>query len=151
AQTLKVAANQAFFEFQPARMAQPGGGSLERFVAPSVSDQPVAVFDDHGMGREPNNLTAINSLKGYRALRWGRNVDLIITDQHSYRSEEPTSREEVRALSSSAFPDMIPQEALEILDAGRTYNGGNAPRSVRAGKSEIPNPCADLPPQTILG
>jgi alkaline phosphatase D len=38
---------------------------------------------------EPNNLLAINSLKGYRALRWGRNVELIVTDKRSYRSEEP--------------------------------------------------------------
>jgi hypothetical protein len=27
---------------------------------------------------------------GYRALRFGRNVELIITDQRSYRSEEPS-------------------------------------------------------------
>ena len=31
AQTRKVAANQAFFEYQPARMARPSGTSLERF------------------------------------------------------------------------------------------------------------------------
>ena len=31
AQTRKVAANQAFFEYQPARMTRPGDGSLERF------------------------------------------------------------------------------------------------------------------------
>jgi alkaline phosphatase D len=150
AQTLKVAANQAFFEFQPARMAQPGG-SLDRFVAPAVSDRPVTSFDDHGLGREPNNLAAINSLKGYRALRWGKNVDLIITDQHSYRSEEPTTREDVSALTSSAFPDLMSEEAMQILDAGRAYNGGKPPKTIRFGKTEIPNPCAELPPQTILG
>ena len=90
-QTRKVAANQAWFEYQPARVRQPGTASLERFDAPKVIDAPVTRFDAEGLGDEPNNLSAIASLTGYRALRFGRNVDLLITDQHSYRSEEPTS------------------------------------------------------------
>ena len=35
AQTRKVAANQAWFEYQPARVAKAGGASLERFEAPA--------------------------------------------------------------------------------------------------------------------
>ena len=62
-----------------------------------------------------------SSLTGYRALRFGRNVDLLITDQHSYRSEEPTSRPEAAPLTDKDFPELIPQEAMEILDAGRAY------------------------------
>ena len=58
-------------------------------IAPQVVDAPIETFDEHGLGQEPNNLAAINSLTGYRALRWGRHVDLIITDQRSYRSEDP--------------------------------------------------------------
>ncbi len=81
AQTRKVAANQAFFEFQPARMARPNGNSLERFDGPSVQDAPVAKFDDHGLGQEANNLAAIREPQGYRAMRWGRNVELVVTDQ----------------------------------------------------------------------
>ena len=45
AQTRKVAANQAFFEYQPARMARPGGASLDRFNPPHVVDAPVGRFD----------------------------------------------------------------------------------------------------------
>src|SRR5215510_15879024 len=100
AQTRKVAANQAFFEYQPARLFKPRGSSLLEFDRPAVADAPIARFDEHGLGQEPNNLTAIGSLQGYRALRWGRNMELIITDQRSYRSEEPTSRPEARPLSS---------------------------------------------------
>ena len=151
AQTRKVAANQAFFEYQPARMAKPSGASLERFEPPSVADTPITNFDDNGLGQEPNNLAAVGSLKGYRALRWGRNVDLIITDQHSYRSEDPTGRNEARAFSSPDFPELVPEEALEILDAGRTYNSGRPPASVRFGEVEIPNFQKRQPPQTILG
>ena len=75
--------------------------------APTVRDAPVEKFDEHGLGQEPNNLAAIESLTGYRALRFGRNVDLIITDQHSYRSEEPTSRPEAAALSKPGFPGAV--------------------------------------------
>ena len=151
AQTRKVAANQAFFEYQPARLFKPSGPSLERFDPPRVADTPVERFDDSGMGQEVNNLTALASLKGYRALRWGRNMELIITDQRSYRSEEPTDRSEADALSSNDFPQLMPQEAMEILDGGRAYNGGRPPASIRFGAIEVANFRRDQPPQTILG
>ena len=151
AQTRKVAANQAFFEYQPARMARPGGTSLAEFHPPRVVDTPITAFDGHGLGQEPNNLAAIGSLRGYRALRWGRHVELIVTDQRSYRSEEPADRPEAKPLASDDFPQFIPQHALEILDAGRSYNGGRPPDSIRFGSTEIPNFCKERPPQTILG
>jgi alkaline phosphatase D len=151
AQTRKVAANQAFFEYQPARLFKPSGPSLNQFDPPQVTDVPVTHFDEHGLGQEPNNLAAINSLRGYRAMRWGHNMELIITDQRSYRSEEPTDRPEAQAFSSDNFPELLPQEAMEILDAGNTYNGGHPPSTIRYGSSEIPNFCRDEPSQTVLG
>jgi alkaline phosphatase D len=151
AQTRKVAANQAFFEYQPARISKPSGPSLDRFEAPPVVDAPVIDFDEHGLGIEPNNLTAINSLKGYRALRWGRNVELIVTDQRSYRSEEPLDRTEAKAFVSEDFPEFVPEEAMAILDAGRSYNGGKAPAFIRYGGTDIANFRKDSPAQTILG
>lgn len=151
AQTRKVAANQAFFEYQPARITKPSGPSLERFDPPEVVDAPVTHFDDHGLGQEPNNLLAIGSLTGYRALRWGRNVELIVTDQRSYRSEEPTDRPELAPLSSDDFPEFISENAMEILDAGRTYNSSEPPEKIRFGSVEIENFSKDLPAQTILG
>jgi alkaline phosphatase D len=151
AQTRKVAANQAFFEYQPARMAKPSGSSFDQFDPPQVVDAPITSFDDHGLGQEPNNLTAIHSLKGYRSLRWGRNVDLIITDQRSYRSEDPSERTEAQVFSSKDFPELMPQEAMEILDAGRACNSGHPPQSIRYGEVDVPNFRKDQPPQTILG
>lgn len=151
AQTRKVAANQAFFEYQPARLFKPSGPSLNQFDPPRVVDAPVTHFDEHGLGQEPNNLAAIGSLRGYRALRWGRNVELIITDQRSYRSQEPTGRKEAEVLSSGDFPGFMPQEAMEILDAGSAYNGGHPPPSIRYGNAEITNFRRDEPAQTILG
>ena len=151
AQTRKVAANQAWFEFQPARVSKPSGPSLERFDPPVVHDAPIEKFDDAGFGQEPNNITAVASLTGYRSVRWGRNVDLIITDQHSYRSHEPTGRPEAEALSNADFPQLMPQEALEILDAGREYNGGKPPGSIQFGTTRVANFCRNEPAQTIFG
>lgn len=151
AQTQKVAANQVFFEYQPGRMSKPSGPALDRFDPPAVVDAPITRFDEHGLGQEPNNLAAIASLKGYRKLRWGRNVDLIITDQHSYRSEEPTGRAEAKIFSNKDFPELMPQEAMEILDAGRAFDNGRAPSSIRFGETEVPNFRKEAPPQSILG
>jgi alkaline phosphatase D len=139
AQTRKVAANQAFFEYQPARMSKPSGPSMDRFNPPNVVDAAISHFDENGLGQEPNNLAAINSLKGYRKLRWGRHVDLIITDQHSYRSEDPTGRVEAKAFSSRDFPELVPEEAVEILDAGLAHNQGHPPDSIRFGDTAVPN------------
>jgi alkaline phosphatase D len=151
AQTRKVAANQAFFEYQPARLFKPSGPSLSQFDPPHVVDAPVTHFDGHGLGDEPNNLTAIHSLRGYRAMRWGRNVELIITDQRSYRSEEPTDRPEGKAFLSSDFPQLYPQEVLEILDAGNAYDNGHAPATIRYAGNDTANFRRDEPAQTFLG
>jgi alkaline phosphatase D len=151
AQSRKVAANQAWFEYQPARVKRPSSASLEEFHPPAVADANVTAFDEHGLGQEPNNLAAIDSLVAYRALRWGRHVDLVITDQHSFRSEDPTGRPEADAFSTKDFPDLFPEEAIEILDAGRTFDGGKPPAEIRFGESRVPNFCRDKPAQTIFG
>ena len=118
----------------------------------AFSDVPTAgIFDDDGLGQEPNNLAALASLTGYRALRWGRHVDLIITDQRSYRSEDPTGDDRADVFTSKDFPNLFPQEAQEILDAGRTANGGKPPATIRFGDKEIANFRKDKPAQTILG
>jgi alkaline phosphatase D len=150
AQTLRAAANQAWFEFQPARVAKPGA-TLNSFDAPKVTNAPIDRFDDHGLGQEPNNLSALSTLTAYRSLRFGRHLDLILTDLHSYRSEEPTSRKEAGAFQSRDFPEFFPEEAQRLLDAGRTAGGGRPPATIRFGDQDVPNFRKDEPAQTILG
>jgi alkaline phosphatase D len=150
-QTRKVAAMQAFFEYQPARMVKSGGPSLERFNPPTVADVAVTKFDDHGLGQEPNNLAAINSLRGYRTLRWGRHVELIITDERSYRSETPGNDIPDDAFFNKDFAEFIPEEVLEIIDAGREYDGGKPPDAIPFGDKKVPNTQKDRPAQTFLG
>src|SRR5262249_6331194 len=121
AQTRKVAANQAFFEYQPARLAKPSGTSLERFDPPAVTDVAVTKLDDNGLGQESNSLAAINSLTGYRSFRWSKHVDVIITDERSYRSQDPGTDIDGDALFNKDFAQFTPEEVLEIIDAGREY------------------------------
>lgn len=151
AQTRKVAANQAFFEYQPARLIKPSGPSLATFGPPKVVDAPITKFDELGLGQEPNNLAAIGSLRGHRSLRWGRHLDVIITDERSYRTEDPYGRHEAETLDDKDFPQFDRQEVLEIVDAGRAYNGGKPPQSIRVGETEVPNFRKDEHPQSFLG
>jgi alkaline phosphatase D len=149
-QSVKVAANQAWFEYIPARVAAPSG-SLERFDPPAVKNVPIDKFDANGLGTEPNNLIAINSLKAYRALRYGRHLDLIITDQHSYRSGDPFSDPSLGNLGGNEFPGMFPEDAMQVLDGGRAFNGGNPPAEIRFNDAHVANPRMQAPPQAILG
>jgi alkaline phosphatase D len=150
AQTRKVMANQAWFEFQPARVRATANHSLERFQAPSVKDTPIERFDPNGLGDEPNNRAAIESLRGSRTIRWGKLLDLIITDQYSHRSEEPTSQIEANALSMPAFPSLLPEETLRTLDAGATAANGHPPDHLTSG-TPVPNFRKGSPVQTLLG
>src|SRR3954449_10072056 len=149
-QSVKVAANQAWFEYLPARVAAPSG-SLEHFGPPAVKNVPIDKWDSDGLGVEPNNLTAINSLKGYRAFRYGQHLDLIITDQHSYRSADCFSDPSLAKLGGDEFTAMAPESLMQILDGGRAFNGGNPPEEVRFNDARVPNPQRNAPPQTLLG
>jgi alkaline phosphatase D len=151
AQTRKVAAYQAWFEYQPARVRRPGQESLAVFRSPKVVDHAIAHFDENGLGQEQNNLTALQSMLGYRVVRWGKNVDLIITDQRGFRSEDPLERSEAKAFSSAAFPEFIPEQAVAIVDAGRAYRNGNPPDSIALPGRQVPNYRKNEPAQTILG
>jgi alkaline phosphatase D len=150
-QTVKVAANQAWFEYLPARVTRPNSTSLETFDAPAVKDVKIERFDDDGLGDEPNNRIAINSLKAYRALRYGRHLDLILTDQHSYRSADPFGDPSLGELAGEEFAGMFPEELMQVLDGGRAYDGGHPPDEIRFGDKSVKNPRKDAPPQTILG
>jgi alkaline phosphatase D len=150
-QSIKVAANQAWFEFIPARVKAPSG-SFDTFGSVPVKDVKIEKWDANGLGDEPNNLKAINSLIGYRALRYGRHLDLIITDQHSYRSPDPFSDDSLNKLGDwGAYGGWFPDDLQQVLDGGRAFNGGNPPAELVFGDSRIPNPQKDAPPQTILG
>jgi alkaline phosphatase D len=150
-QSIKVAANQAWFEYLPSRCKKVGGPSLESFDPPAVKDVAIEKWDENGLGAEPNNLAAINSLIGYRTFRYGKHLDVIITDQHSYRSADPFSDPSLGKLGGDEFTAMAPETLIQVLDGGRAFNGGNPPAEVSFNDAHVPNPQKDKPPQTILG
>lgn len=150
AQPLRVAANQAWWEYIPSRVRKASGAGLEQFAPPAVEKAPIESFDEHGFGTEANNRIAVGSMTAYRALRYGKHVDLILTDLHSYKAADPTDRPEAAALDSGEYP-VIPQEWLEIVDGGRDYAGGRPPATIAIGDKAIPNFRKDEPAHTILG
>jgi len=150
AQPLRVAANQAWWEFIPSRVRKASGAALDQFAPPVVAQAPIETFDDHGFATEANSRTAIASMTAYRALRYGRHVDLILTDLHSYKMADPTDRPEAAALDSGEYP-VLPQEWMEIVDGGRDYAGGKPPVTIAIGDKTVPNYRKDEPAYTALG
>lgn len=152
AQTRKVAANQAWFEYQPARVARVGAAApATSFHAPSVSNEPLTTFDANGLGLEPSNLAAVDSLRFYRAMRWGANVDLFLTDNRSYRSEPLNTRAESAPFQTRDFPAVVSEDVTQILDAGRAFGGGHPPATISFNGEARPNPRRDAPPLSMLG
>jgi len=151
-QSIKVAANQAWWEYLPSRCKKVSGPSFESFDPPAVANVAIDKWDENGLGDEPNNIAAINSLIGYRTYRYGPHLDLIITDQHSYRSPDPFSDDSLNKLSDwAAYDGWFPEDLQQVLDGGRAFNDGNPPAELAFGEARIPNPQKDAPPQTILG
>lgn len=151
AQTRKVAANQTWFEYQPARVVPPGGKIADRFRAPHVTNASLDRFDDHGLGIEASNLAAIGSLTTYRALRWGRHVELLLTDNRSFRSEPLSQRPDHAPFQARQFPAAVSEDVTDILDAGRSFDGGKPPATISYGGHEVANPRQDAPAQSMLG
>lgn len=144
AQTLKVAASQAWYEYQPARVIKQSAG--DPFVPPAVADAPLADLDARGLSHEANNLAAINALKINRAFRFGKNVDMILTDNRSYMGP-PVNDANVPSFEFGGTT----QEVNDILDQGREYARGAPPATIRVGDAEVANPQAGAPPQSYLG
>jgi alkaline phosphatase D len=154
AQTRKAAAAQAWYECQPARVARvgaAGGGVMESFTLPRVADRPLERFDANGLGLEAGNLAAIHALTLYRTFRWGRHVELFLTDNRSFRAEPITNRAEMAHFRSTAFPLFLPQDVIEVLDAGRAANSGTPPRTIPFAGAEVPNPRMSESPNSMLG
>lgn len=148
AQSRKVAANRAWFEYIPSRAVHAGGEA--GFSAPPVSDAPLHDLDDVGLSRESNNLAAIHSLKIYRSVTWGRHVELLLTDNRSYRSQ-PVMDGPAGAAFATPFAWFAAQDVVETLDAGRTAEAGSPPATLRFAGQDVANPRRGASPTSMLG
>lgn len=157
AQSRKYVSNKAWFEYIPAfltGLAETTGRDehAHDFLESEreVVDAPLQDFNEEGFNLEPNNVTAVESLRIYRNLRWGKYVDLLVTDTRSYRSKHPVPGEIALQISGNARY-IAPLNMVKISDAGRTWNNGNPPEFIEIGGNMIPNLRKDSPAGTMLG
>ncbi len=118
-----------------------------------MSNVPIEKWDENGLGDEPNNLAAINSLIGYRSLSLRQ-----APRPHHHRPAQLSQRRSVqrpaRSPSSAVdeFNGMFPgrRRCRCSTAAARSTAAIRRPKSALA-TAHVPNPQKDAPPQTILG
>jgi alkaline phosphatase D len=155
-QRRRLAASQAWFEFLPVQLTgAPGVTGVTQaardFTATTVTDAPFTAPNSDNFVPEPNNVAAIGAITIYRSLRFGRHVELVVTDERSYRSDHAIPEEFARSAFEYFNPRyVVPLADLAVLDAGMTANGGNPPAQVTT-LSPMANPRRTSPPGTLLG
>lgn len=156
-QTLKVFANQAWFEYMPALLDQapPGAAGYhgaKSFRPAEVVDTPPAELDENYLSREANNQAAIGSLGIYRSLRWGRHVDLLLVDGRSFRGPRGVETNLLSSDGLAAYPNRPLDPALvQTLNEGRTANDGRPPDRVVVNGREFENPRKAAPCASLFG
>ena len=153
AQRRKVAANQAWFEYIPALLSgMPGAGSFDR---PNAVENPAHDFKSVDVQNSPflgpqqdwvdpnvDNRAALASLTVYRTLRWGKTVELILTDNRSYKSPPPRPPK----IEGQGLPAIA---HVKVMDLGKTANEGDPPSMLP--DTEIVNPRRLNPRGSVLG
>ena len=105
---------------------------------------------------EPNNVAAIGAITIYRSLRFGKHVELVMTDLRSYRSDHAIPEESHRCGDHRAVLRAAQRAAAaagQHARSGRTANGGipQDPISFLGGAVTFPNLRKASPPGTMLG
>jgi alkaline phosphatase D len=147
AQKRKVNANQAWFEYVPAMLTGlPGTGRVanqsQDFKWVPVTDSPYLGPNQDWIDPNIDNRNALNSMTIYRTLRWGKTIELILTDNRSYKSPPPKPPK----IEGQALPAI---ETVALLDAGRAANAGDPPAKIPG--TEVDNPRRSAPPGSVLG
>jgi alkaline phosphatase D len=151
-QERKLAASQAWFEYTPAHLTGAPGvagvqGDAKDFTPTKVQNRAFQPPNEANFVDEPNNAAAIGAMTIYRSLRFGKHVELVLTDQRSYRSDHAIPEELTNNLLFFDPRGALPLPIVNVFDQGKTANGGNPPASVL----QLPNPRTASPPGTMLG
>ena len=160
-QSRKVAASQVWFEYTPVQLSGAAGPSgvtqdAKDFTPAAVTDARFTAPNSDNFVDEANNAAAIGAMTIYRSIRWGKHVELVMTDQRSYRSDHAIPEDLVALVNAKqpgAFFDsrnFLPLGVVNLLDQGATANGGNPPLTI-ADLGGIANPRAGSPAGTMLG
>lgn len=132
----KLDANQAWFEFIPA-------------VLDELQEQPAHDFRPQALGEDDlaRNQAALDSLRIYRKLSWGKYLDIVVTDSRSYRSAAclPDGFSKTLGLPLNTV------DLVAIADAGSAYDNGQPPATLPYGDGTVANPARDRAPGSLLG
>jgi alkaline phosphatase D len=151
AQKRKAAANKAWFEYIPAiltdaRATAAVPNPAHDFKAVTVNDTAYDAAAGAGpVNPNPDNLAALASLTIYRSLRWGKRLEIFLTDNRSYKSRPL----DIPKDADGKRPPLPPVDWVRILDAGRTANGGKPPATMP--ETEIANPRREHAAGSVLG
>ena len=153
-QARRLAASQAWFEYVPAHLTGAGGvagvtSQAKDFTPPAtpVKNAAFTAPNADNFVDEPNNQAAIGAITIYRSLRFGKHVELVLTDQRSYRSDHPVPEELAAAAQFVAPRNALPKDLVNLLDLGSASGITQIP----LGGTTIANPRATSPIGTMLG
>jgi alkaline phosphatase D len=132
-QTRRVAASQAWFEYVPVHLTGAGGvtgvpSEAKDFTFAMVADAAFTAPNDDNFVDEPNNAAAVGAIAIYRSLRFGKHVELVMTDERSYRSDHAIPEElTVGPLAPLFFAprNALPLPLVNAFDQGKTANNNS--------------------------
>jgi len=154
-QTRRVAASQAWFEYIPAQLSGAGGvdgvtSEAKDFAPVTVKDTAFTPANDDNFVPEENNAKAVGAIAIYRSLRFGKHVELVMTDERSYRSDHAIPEDLIAAAPPGTFfapRNALPLPIVNIFDQGKTALDGHPPDTVAG----LPNLRKASPVGTMLG
>jgi alkaline phosphatase D len=159
-QTRRISASQAWFEYTPAQLTGSVGvagvsNEAKDFSAATVVDAMFTAPNADNFVPEPNNVAAVGAIAIYRSFRFGKHVELVMTDERSYRSDHAIPEDLTNNAVFFAPRGVLPLPLVNTLDAGATFEGGAPPNVTFTvpGSPDIvfPNARHDSPAGTMLG
>jgi len=160
-QARKLAASQAWFEYVPVQLTGAGGvmgvpSEAKDFASAKVKDAAFTAPNADNFVDEPNNVAAVGAITIYRSLRFGKHVELVMTDLRSYRSDHAIPEDLTVGPLAAVFPaprNALPLPVVNAFDQGKTANNGNPLDAVAllGGAVMIPNLRKASPVGTMLG
>ncbi|HTJ40606.1 MAG TPA: alkaline phosphatase D family protein [Kofleriaceae bacterium] len=146
-QTRRLAGSRAWFEYVPSQLTGAGGDAHD-FMDATVTDAAFTTPDADNFVDETNNAKAIGAITIYRNLRWGKHVELVMTDLRSYRSDHAIPEETIAGNPAFFDPrNVLIKQMVDTFDEGMTANNNNPPANVLG----FDNPRTTSPVGTMMG
>ncbi|HEX3477884.1 MAG TPA: alkaline phosphatase D family protein [Kofleriaceae bacterium] len=151
-QLRRLAGSQAWFEYVPVHLTGIDGvvqSQAKDFAPPAtpVTDAAFTAPNADNFVDEPNNKAAVGAITIYRSLRFGKHVELVMTDERSYRSDHAIPEELATSAMFLTPRNALPKDLVNLLDLGAASGVTQIP----LGNVTIPNPRAASPIGTMLG